>query len=159
MRTITTTVYKFEELKDEVKSKVIENYYRDYDYPMLAEDLTELAKEKLTEKGIEFENLRLLYSLSYSQGDGLCFTGILCKDGKKLVLTHSHRYYFAKSVTMYFEGANGEEVEEDKELLNDYLEVCAYLEKIGYKILDYRPDFAEIADANEWEYTEDGELI
>lgn len=161
MRTETINIYKFSELSEKAKKRAIGKYYEIEEYPFLCEDLTEDVKDFLRSKNCNFENISLLYSLSYSQGDGLCFTGVIEKDGRELRLTHSYRYYFAESVSMQFVDENGEEVDEIEELKNIYFEACKRAEKQGYSILEYRMDeneFSEFSDANEYEYNEDGTI-
>lgn len=156
-----TKVYKFEELSKEAKEYVKQKYYENEEYPFLCEDLTESCKALLEEAGASYSDIRLLYSLSYSQGDGLCFTGTIEKGGKELRLTHNYRYYFANSVSMEFIGEQGEEVDEISELKDIYFSVCKKLEDEGYGILEYRmtdEEFSEFADNNEYEYTETGKL-
>lgn len=162
MRTIESTIYKFEELSAEAKEYAKRKYYESEEYPFLCEDLTESCKCILDEANVKYEKLRLLYSLSWSQGDGLCFIGELEKDGKELRLTHNYRYYFANSVSMQFIDENGEEVDEIPELKNIYFEVCEKLEREGYGILEYRmtdAEFSEHCEVNEYEFTEKGEQI
>jgi len=64
-------VLNFDELTEDVKDYVIDKWYESEDYPFLEEDISE---ELLCfdEYNI-FENPKLQYSLSYSQGDGLSF--------------------------------------------------------------------------------------
>ena len=77
----------------------------------LSQQEYDIALNKL--EGIH-SDINLLYSLSNCQGDGLCFTGNLEKNGIHLSLTHSYRYYFAKSVTMIFTDEEGEEIEDER---------------------------------------------
>ena len=75
MKTVTYKVYNFDELKAEAKQNAIDKWYEREDYPMLDDDLTESCKALLEEKKITHDGLKLYYSLSCSQGDGLCFIG------------------------------------------------------------------------------------
>ena len=162
MRTETIPIFTFEELSEAAKTRAMNKHYENEDYPFLCEDLTEDVKNYLTEQKCTFENIRLLYSLSWSQGDGLCFTGEIEKDGKKLELSHNYRYCFAKSVSMCFLDEDGEEVEEIDELKTIYFDACKRAEKMGYSILEYRmneQEFSEFSDINDYEYEEDGTLF
>ena len=162
MRTIETTIYKFDELSIEAKETAKRKWYDAEEYDNLSEDLTESAKCLLEMAGIEHTGLKLYYSLSYSQGDGLCMIGNLVKGGNSLKLTHSSRYYYAKSVSMEFIDETGEEVDEIEELKSVYFKICAKLEKEGYGILEYRmtdAEFSELCESNNYEFTEDGKLI
>jgi hypothetical protein len=162
MKTRTINVYEFSELSEEAKEKAISKWYENEDYPFLEEDLTESLTSLLEQKGCKFEDICVLYSLSYSQGDGLCFTGSISKDGKELKLTHNYRYYFAKSVEMAFFDKDGEDVDENKELQDIYFAVCNEIEKEGYSILEYRmnnTEFSEHCKMNNYEFDEDGNMI
>lgn len=71
MRTIEVKLYTFEELSPEAQVKAIkkerEHAYENLELYMFNED----AEMQIEEAG--FENPKLSYSLSYSQGDGLSF--------------------------------------------------------------------------------------
>lgn len=73
MKTIELKLYKFEELSQEAKDYAVDKQ-RDYEYehgnPL--EFFSEVYNEKLLEAG--FEETKIQYSLSYSQGDGLSFS-------------------------------------------------------------------------------------
>lgn len=162
MKTQTINVYEFAELSAEAKENALNKWYENEDYPFLQDDLTESLKALLTEKECDHENIELLYSLSCSQGDGLCFTGTISKNGNSLILTHNYRYYFAKSVNMLFEDKDGNEIEECKELTDIYFSVCSEIEKEGYSILEYRMtnlEFTEHCEANNYEFDESGNMI
>jgi len=167
MKTIETVVYNFDELTKEAKEKAIQKYYEQEDYSFLSDDLYDQFCVLAEENGITYDAIKLLYSLSCSQGDGLCFTGTIRKNGINLFLTHNWRYYYAKSVNMVFtEDESGEEVEpETNELAFDlqtlYLDICSKLERIGYDILEYRMDdeeFLELCEANEYIFLPDGTM-
>lgn len=67
----TINVYSFSELSEEVQEKVIYNHYNNEDYAFLTEDI----KEELKQIDKYFNDIELQYSLSYSQGSGLSFSG------------------------------------------------------------------------------------
>lgn len=161
MKTIEIQLYKFSELSDKAKQKAIDKWYENEDYPFLSDNLTEAVIEKLHERGCEFSDIKLLYSLGYSQGDGLCFTGTIQKDGYKLQLTHRARYYHSRSVDMEFTDQHGYDIEEVETLKDIYFDICREVEKIGYDELEYRmtfDEFSELSDENDYDYTEDGKL-
>lgn len=161
MRTIRIKLYKFSELSKEAKNKARDNWYENEDYPFLSETLTESCYYLLNENGCTYSDIKLLYSLSYSQGDGLCFTGSISKNGNTLNLTHNYRYYFASSVQMTYTDNEGEEVDEIKELRDIYFEVCKQLEKEGYGEIEYRmtdDECSNLFEENEYEFTKDGKL-
>lgn len=159
MKTITQTIYRFNELSNEAKQKVIDNHYENEEYDFLYYDLSESLREYLKEANCEFYDIKLYYSLTNCQGDGLCFEGDVYKDGKRMMLKHIGRYYHSKSVEMSFFNEEGEEIEIDEELKDIYFTICNKLEKEGYSVIEYRVDFDEFndfAEANEYEYFENG---
>ena len=162
MKTVTYKVYDFNELSDKAKETAIEKWYENEDYPMLTEDLTESCKALLDEKKIKHDELKLYYSLSSSQGDGLCFTGKFQWKKYRVSITHNYRYYFAKSTEIMLMNEEGDEVY-DKKVIERftaiYLDICGKLEKEGYGELEYRMDFDEMRDhceANEYTFTDSG---
>jgi len=170
MKTITKQykVYKFEELNQEAKDRAIKDFYDIEDYSFLSDDLTESLKALLEQKKVKYENIRLLYSLSYCQGDGLCFTGDFNYKGKQYKITHNYRYYFATSVEINEINKEGEEIyllfqdNKDNSFIKIYRSICKELEEEGYGILEYRmtdADFAELCDSNEYKFLENGELF
>ena len=73
MREVITKVYTFNELSEDAKKKAIENQ-REWEYsysePLIGfqDDCEQQAKDK------GFIDIKIQYSLSYSQGDGLSFS-------------------------------------------------------------------------------------
>src|SRR5271169_3042881 len=65
-------VYKFEELSKEAKKKAIDKWYESEDYPFLGEDIMQELEYLDTLK--IFEDVKLQYSLSNCQGDGVSFS-------------------------------------------------------------------------------------
>jgi hypothetical protein len=167
MQTITVKyqVFNFQELNREAKEKAIKDHYEAEEYPFLESDLIESLKALLEQKKVKYDNIKLLYSLSYCQGDGLCFTGNFEYKGKHYKITHSYRYYFSKSVEI-------EEIKEDENIylpfqdnkdhpfIKLYLSICKELEKEGYGILEYRmndKEFAEFCESNDYKFLKTGE--
>jgi hypothetical protein len=69
-------VYEFKELSPEVQEKVIEHFQRDkQEIGDMLWGFNDTAKEEIQEAG--FSDVKLQYSLSNSQGDGLSFSGKL----------------------------------------------------------------------------------
>jgi len=176
--------YKFSELADDVKDKVIEKWYETEDYPFLADDLT----ESLRDKAPYWQEPKLQYSLSYCQGDGLSFSARL--DIPAFLAIHFKDHTRRKAIENYiykisalgnrgrycFASENDIEMEcqynhkEFKRLdkladhvlemaKSDYMGLCHDLQKEGYAALEYRmthEEFADHADANDYQYLEDG---
>lgn len=64
-------VYTFNELAEEAKERAINDYYKHEDYPFLEDDIM----VELKQIDQFFSDIKLQYSLSYCQGDGLSFSG------------------------------------------------------------------------------------
>lgn len=165
MKTIEINLYKFSELSKEAQQKAIDKWYESEEYPFLSSDIEEYSKILFEENKIEASNITILYSLSWSQGDGLYFTGKIEKDNTTLKLTHNGRYYYANSVTMEFFGIEGEEIEDTdekaQELKTIYFDICSKLEKHGYEILEYRmntEEFNDLCEANDYYFLENGTM-
>lgn len=159
-------VYRFKELSKEAKEKAIEKWYEHEDYHFLAEDLKESCKALLEQYKVKYEALELLYSLSYCQGDGLCFTGNFEYKKRHYKIEHHYRYYFARSVEITEIKDEEEEYfnfqdDKDNPFIKLYLKIAKELEKEGYGILEYRMDekeFNEHCERNDYWFTEAGEI-
>ena len=73
MKTVTKKykVYKFNELSDDVRDCIIDRHYEKEDYPFLEDDIREDISVKSNEI---FQDIQVVYSLSYCIGDGLSFS-------------------------------------------------------------------------------------
>ena len=191
MRQATLNVFKFEELSDEVKTKIINDWHESENNDTLENEfdfhVSELPKY--------LSHVRLSYSLRYSQGDGLSFTadfdinkfieikGLTYKQSIVDIIDNEYgivfngnkgRYSYAmdnqvefKQDLSYSHGTRTKRVYKIAcELLSiiqeDYTGICFELEKKGYAHLEYRMsfnEFAEFAEANGYEYYENGELV
>lgn len=159
-------VYDFEELSRESKDKVITKWYEEIeDYPFLSEDLSESCKALLEENKIKyFDDLELGYSLSYSQGDGLCFGGNFEWKNYNVKIIHNYKCEFASSAKITLIDKEGEEITEGEDFdqfESIYLNICKKLEKEGYGILEYRmsdKEFSEVCEANDYNFFKDGRM-
>ena len=71
MREVLVKIYKFDELKENIKEKLIESEKLtqiEKNFYSLNDDLENYLEEKYNIKNIEID-----YSLGYCQGDGVCF--------------------------------------------------------------------------------------
>lgn len=160
--TVVYKVYSFKELSKAAREKAKKIWYENEDYPMLEDDLTEqlgelLKKNKIAETG----ETALSYSLSYSQGDGLNFTGRFTWKKHDISITHSWRYPFAAASDMIETDQEGNESDPPGKFRQLYLKICKELEKSGYAILDYRMDDNEFSDhckANGYNFFIDGRM-
>lgn len=184
MKTITKVynVYTIDELSEEAREKAHQKWIEHNDYYFLSDDLNERLHELLKENNIKDLNdtsnpgtsptrpTRVMYSLSYCQGDGCMFEGrfIFTFNRKKylVVVKHSGRYYHynGKDIEVYSEG--GDEVKSDKtytvvkeKFNNVYVKICTQLEQYGYEHIEYEDSmeaFTEACEANGYTFTSEG---
>ena len=176
MRQETVNIYKYDELSDKAKRKVLERYREHNDFLFLSNDLKEELNTLLEEHKIEVQqNLQLYYSLSYSQGDGCCFVGDFIWNNYRISIKHDNscRYYHNQSVDININSkfnSNGEDVEISSdeenvaynEFKNIYKEICDKLEDSGYAIIDNENSEEYIKDsieANEEEFYDNGDIF
>ena len=87
MRTIELKVYKFNELSDEAKAKVLERHRNwNVDYTDWYDCVYEIWQEKLAAVG--FDDAKIHFSGFWSQGDGACFDAEI----KALIFAKAHGY-------------------------------------------------------------------
>lgn len=174
METITKQfeVYKFGELSDEVKQSIIDNHYKDDDFPFLCDDIVEHLTS-LDGKGV-FSNFDLSYSLGNCQGDGLSFSADF--DFEKFLSNYDFQGFKKRALFNYFKvsvtknrghycyahkdcvdftenyyRSGSTELEHLCDLFNSvlddiqtyYIEVCKEAEKYGYSLIEYRMSFEE----------------
>ena len=142
--------YSFQELEGEAKEKAIEEM-RNSLYEIVGEsDITEYLTDMTMEAlGGESESIRLAYSLSYSQGDGVAIYGTIQREdapdlswpeGASYVelnrnewgIHYSH--YNSFNVDAYDE--EGEVIKDSKVLETQLRDLCRELEHKGYKYIE-----------------------
>ena len=166
MRTITETfeVYTFEELSKDAKQKAREWYENGNDMPFLHMDMQEKALELLEDNGIDVDetSLEVMYSLSYSQGDGamMAFQGTW--KGFNISATHHGHYSHYNSKILVIE-KDDEEVDTKiyKEFNEVYVTLCKQLEKYGYDQIEYSHSEEAIKEyfkMNEIEFLANGQV-
>lgn len=169
MRTIKTNLYTFDELSKEAKEKAIKDQQaslNDMIEDWLSDYLKEDLEEMLEKLGIDGNIKDLFYSLSYSQGDGLCFTGNFTWENWQVSITHRGNYYYSSS-------ANIDIYEIDTPLTDDnynqileritkiYETICKDLEDNGYSYIEQETSeerAIEYIQDNQFEFYEDGTL-
>lgn len=164
MRTIRTKIYKFKELNEKAKAKAISiEIDNRLEGDLILIDFSDYCTEKAEKEG--FENIELKYSLNYSQGDGLSFSGFvnlekiipeIIPNIKKSVLDiiinnciselrgNTGRYYFARPsdynlwLRSYETYSNLEDfIDQIRGLISSkYVKLCKELEEYGYKQID-----------------------
>lgn len=161
MKIVQTEVFTFDELSKEAKVKA-RNWYKDGDMlPFLSEYLNESLGEQLKKHKIHTEEARVMYSLSYCQGDGLMFEGVFEFEGNNVSVKHSGRYYHSNSKVIDwpdFVGEDKETAENKFEAI--YIKICKELEKQGYNYIEAGRSNENVDDnilANEYTFTADGE--
>jgi hypothetical protein len=167
MQTAKIPVYEYEELSKEAKAKVISHFQKIEEHSSLSEDLTYSVKELLNENKIENVSplrFKVHYSLSYCQGDGLCFVGAFKWHGYNVMITHSGRYVHSNSVTIGIETRFGNDAKKEvyEEFKKLYDSICKKAEKQGYEIIEY--DNSEEAikntiETNDYRFLSDGTLF
>jgi hypothetical protein len=187
MRKIKTNIYKFEELTVQAQQKAIENL-RDINtnhdwYDDIFEDATTIGRLF----GLDIE--KIYFSGFWSQGDGASFEGDYCykKGGLKAVkeyapqdtelhdivkaLQNEQSINFYKSTanirqqgryyhenTMYIDIENGNE-DCFSNLLRDYARWIYKKLESGYDYLTSEQAILETIQANDYEFTENGNLV
>jgi len=183
MKTLETVVYDFMELTTIAKEKAIAEYYEHEDYPFLTDDLTEELK-RLDYIGL-FSNIKLRYSLSYSKGDGLSFSGNIdltkWLNNRNMKVSVSDIIY--NSIYSLKAGSNHscfalrDDIECEYENLpkrldkvmnvivdevrDYYMDICHELYKYGYSIIDYRmneKEFNELCLDMDYSFLPDGTM-
>jgi len=150
MKDYTVRRYSFQELEGKEREKAIEEMRQSL-YEVISEsDLTEyLTDETMEALGGESEGIRVAYSLSYCQGDGVAIYGTIKREdapdlswpeGATYVelarnewgIHYSHWNSF--NVDVYDEE---DEVIEDKRIIETQLrDLCRELERKGYKYIE-----------------------
>lgn len=153
MQTYQIITHSFKELSQDAQKQAIEKVKDSKELELNIQDqyefFTEDQEEYLT--GLNFDDVKLYYSLSYCQGDGLCFEGniylsslmeneeftklltekqkknvkrFLNCDDNKITITHRGNYYHNKSVSFdysYYNSTSNNSYIE--KLLDEVLEV------------------------------------
>lgn len=125
----------------------------DNDYIFLEDEIINFLEEKIKNKKYTIEDLKVGYSFSYSQGDGLNFEGILTTDKIQVKLKHSSFHYEHSYTTnfdviqvkiknkwAYYEDLTDKEKEKADIFLKDfeyfYHNLCKEAEHFGYKCIE-----------------------
>jgi len=169
MEQITIDTYSFDELSEKVQERVIAEYDTSDDADIFLESSTDQMREKIW--GAGFSNVRLYYSLSYSQGDGFSFTAriedlekflrkhklltkyrkVVRAGGEFSVVKSRHQYQHKYTVDVAYtlEDCKGSELAEElvKEITAIVHSLCDECEKMGYDAIEYACSREAIMDA------------
>jgi len=134
------------------------------DYPMLESDLCNVIKENLEAQGFEVlgypgEDVKVLYSLSYCQGDGVSFTGRVKKDGIEYTVTQSGRYVHEYTIAATSTDEEGEESDAPESIMESLRKACKETERAGYDSMEYESSeeyIAEMMEVNDYTFTAEG---
>lgn len=179
MKTKTINLYSFDELSEDAKKKAHETWKKDNDYPFMEDCLNEYLHEELVENKIvdvngEYDTVNqvrpknkagVLYSLGYSQGDGLCFTGEFTWKKYTIYITHKGRYVHSNSTFIEIQETDNlgfhmdDEHKDVKKFEALYQKICKTLEERGSNFMeeeDSLENFEQICEANEYTFRSDG---
>lgn len=178
MKTIQKTynLYTFDELSDKAKQKALDEHNKeDNTSPFLVDDIREFIYQELTEKGYTVNgiatsahpSIRPLYSLSYSQGDGVMFESDITETAtdNNFVIKHVGNYTHENSKTIEGYDKDGEEL--DGEMIknfneNVYKPICQGAESSAYSDIEYYQSeecYQQECEANDYTFLEDGTLF
>lgn len=165
MKQHTITLYSYDELSKEAKERAHTKWREHNDYPFLSESLHEFVCEQLDARGITYDLIKLYYSFSYSQGDGLMFTGTVHYAGYEIRITSGDNHYCHSNTAVYDWYKDGEEVNPEEltriDLKTIYHEVCNKAKHAGYDYIEHEDSeerFKECCEANEWTFEADGTM-
>ena len=165
MKEYTITRYSFDELSPEAQALAVQNerndLYNNIPEEFISEDMREQLAQELGSDDYAL-GLELRYSLGYSQGDGVSFTGTLTRQSAPALtwpegaecaelISITNHYSHAYSIRADLFNGEGEDIELDDltdsaavELFREQIrDVCKVLEKVGYKsIEDYSSEYS-----------------
>ena len=168
MRTAKIKIYTFSELSETAKEKAMNNWRENDDMPFLEDDVLEKVRELCDEHGVliverkDDKALKVAYSLSYSQGDFLEFSGLFEYKGATFrVVTYDARI---RPEFNAWRTEDGEQTtaEQDEEFQTLYYELCRQAKKFGYSVIEAEQDeknISEMLSENEYEFLESGALF
>lgn len=178
MKTITKeySLYNYDELSQEAQERALNDFRKDNEYFFLSDCMNERLHELLKENNIKDTNdtsragttpTQVMYSLSYSQGDGAMFEGDFEWKGNNITVNHYGHYHHSNNKQVTFNDFSGEEKEQEEEKLAEefeatYQKICKELERFGYNYIEYEDseeNFIEMCEANEWTFLSGGKMM
>jgi len=154
-KTMTRKVYNFVDLSKGAKVKAREWYKENDDMPFLGEVVHESILSELKKRGYKVDDdLQVNFSLSYCQGDGVCFSGMVEIDAMWYEIRSDGSSHIIEAVD--------EREDESTPVLNEMCEVAKLAEKAGYAEIEYQNSdelVDETMEANEYTFTSTGERL
>lgn len=157
---IKSIVY-FDKLSDKAKEKAREWWRNGNDFPFLSEAIKEYTQHKLEKAGYDVEDLKVYYSLSNCQGDGVSFTANLTKGIERYEVNQSGHYCHEMTMSVYHEDGDGNETD-DNGVLDEVRSIARMVEKMGYSYIDEENEdenVDESIDVNEYTFSLSGERM
>lgn len=150
MKDYIITRYSFDELSEEAKEQAIttrqEQASREDISWLLEECLTDSLYQILGTNSSADIDLKLYFSLSYSQGDGVALEGRITRAAAPNLswptgaaygyIKHSGHYYHEQSFTLSLCDDEGEEIEDSPIMLEELRGICRKLAREGYGIME-----------------------
>lgn len=162
METKKINVYSLNELEEEIKQKVLKRFREEENFWFLKEELKEELKQKLFKNKINyFDDLKISYSLNYSQGDGFCFYGTFEKDNITYKIKPDGHYSHYNSKEIYAYNDEGEEIEDTEDFNILFISICKELETTGYEIMEETlkdKNLIETIEDNDYVFFKNGEI-
>lgn len=171
MKTKIITLYSFNELSKEAQEKAHNKWIESNDYYYLPDALNARLHELLEENKIKdlndtskpgTEPTQVMYSLSFSQGDGCMFEGNFEWNGYTITIKHSGNYCHSNSkiIDIMDEEGNQPETDEPYNVFETvYQDICKKLEIYGYAFIgneDSLEHFKEMCEENDYTFLENG---
>lgn len=160
MKEITIKLYSFDELSTKAQERALQEHISEHDDPMMQSHMINLLKEELDERKIKYnaDSINVMYSLGYSQGDGLMFEGKITWHGLDATIKHSGRYYHEYSRIIDMPAASEKEY---AAFDSEYVAICKKIAQAGYREIEYqhsKEHFGELCEANDYTFEEDGAM-
>ena len=187
------TLKELEEKHPDGYKKALENMQqkvRGWDIPYLADDLTAYIKREIdnydadTWRELEAKDIDVNYSLSYSQNEGLSFTGRFTVKLKEVTLLFllkrtSTRSPYKNTVKAQYDGVwdfsddlerediENMDIDSKAEKVRTHLkqmhdEIAEKTKEYGYEVIEYQEseeNIRSLAEINDWKFTEKGQKV
>lgn len=162
---MTREVFFYDDIPTEAGKEKARSWYKDSDdMPWLEEYVTEKIVEGLDKIGYSVDGVRVFYSLSYSQGDGVSFEGTVTyeKTGKAYTVKQSGRYCHEYTMSAYTEDYDGYEQDADDAFMDSIRSVAIDAKRAAYREMEAEREDESVAEtirANGYTFTADGERL